>query len=151
MIFLKRIDMLLDHLTKDYGLLDDAQESFCQGRCTKRQLAKLHCMLADLCREKDDMSVLLYLDIVSTFNSPNHRAIFSILEAKGLPAEDVNLFRRMYSGSFLVMLNEFRMTAACFLSRGFPQGATYSPKVFNLLFDPVHTIARAGERGCAWE
>ncbi len=31
--------------------------------------------------------------------------------------------------------------------RGFPQGATPSPRVFNLLFDLVHTIARACGRG----
>jgi hypothetical protein len=147
MIFLKIIDIRLDHLTEDYGLIDDAQEGFRKGRSTKRQLAKLHCMLADLRREKEDISVLLYLDIVNAFNSPNHRAIFSILEAKGFPADDIDLFRRMYSGSFLVMVNQFGMTAACFMSRGFPQGATPSPRVFNLLFDLVHTIARAGGRG----
>jgi hypothetical protein len=53
-----------------------------------------------------------------------------------------------YSGSFLVMVNQFGMTAACFMSRGFSQGATPSPRVVNLLFDLVHTIARAGRR--AW-
>ena len=90
-------------------------------------------MLADQRRKKEGISVLLYLDIVNAFNSPTHRAIFSILEAMGFPAEDVTLFRRMYSGSFLVMVNQFGMTAACFLSRGFPQGATPSPRVFNLL------------------
>ncbi len=47
MIFLKVIDIRLDHVTEDYGLIDDAQEGFRQGRSTKRQLAKLHCMLAD--------------------------------------------------------------------------------------------------------
>ena len=52
MIFLKIIDIRLDHVTEDYGLIDDAQEGFRQGRSTKRQLAKLHCMLADQRREK---------------------------------------------------------------------------------------------------
>ncbi len=33
------------------------------------------------------------------------------------------------------------------MRRGFLQGATPSPRVFNLLFDLVHTIARAGGRG----
>ncbi len=92
--------------------------------------------------------MLLYLDIVNAFNSPNHRAIFSILKAKGFPADDIDLFRQMYSGSFLVMVNQFGTTAACFMSRGFPQGATPSPRVFNLLFDLVDTIARAS--GCGW-
>ncbi len=106
MIFLKIIDILLDHLTEDYGLLDDAQEGFRQCSSTKRQLAKLQCMLADQRREIDDISVLLYLDIVNSFGSPNHQGIFSILVAKGFPAEYQSV-RRMYSGSFLVMVNQF--------------------------------------------
>ena len=57
------------------GLIDDAQEGFRQGRSTKRHLAKLHCILADQCRKKEGISVLLYLDIVNAFNSPTHRAI----------------------------------------------------------------------------
>ncbi len=72
MIFLKIIDIRLDHLTEDYGLIDDAQEGFRQGCSTKHKLAKLHYMLADQRREKDNISVLLYLDIVNALNSPNH-------------------------------------------------------------------------------
>ena len=68
-------------------------------------------MLADQRREKDDISVLLYLDIVNAFNAPNHRAIFSILEAKGFPADDIDLFCQMYSGSFLVMVNQFALVS----------------------------------------
>ncbi len=52
-------------------------------------------MIADQRRKKEDISVLLYLDIVNAVNSPNHRAIFSILEANGFPADDINLFSRM--------------------------------------------------------
>ena len=57
MIFLKIIDIRLDHVTEDYGLIDDAQEGFRQGRSTKRQLAKLHCMLAD---QRRNLRVYLY-------------------------------------------------------------------------------------------
>jgi hypothetical protein len=89
MIFLKLIDIWLDHFTEDYGLIDDAREGFRKSRSTKRQLANMHCMLADQRGEKDDISVLLYFDIVNVFNSPYHRAIFFILEAKGLPADEM--------------------------------------------------------------
>ena len=116
MIFLKIITVLLDHVTEDYGLLDDAQEGFRHCRGTKRQLAKLHCLLADQRRRKKCISVLLYMDIINAFNSPNHRAIFSIMAANGFPEADVALFQRMYTGSFLVMSNPFGITAACFLA-----------------------------------
>ena len=54
------------------------------------------------------------------------------------------------------MVNQFGMTAACFLRRSLPQGDTTraSPRVFNLLFDRdldlVHVIARAGANGRGW-
>ncbi len=57
------------------------------------------------------MSTVLYLDIKNAFNAVNHRAIFYILDAKGFPKEDIKLFRLMYRGSFLVMVNLFGRTA----------------------------------------
>ncbi len=59
MHFLQIIDTLLDHLTVDYGLIDDAQKDFRQDRSTKRQLAKLRCILAHQRRETEDIPVLL--------------------------------------------------------------------------------------------
>jgi hypothetical protein len=87
MIFLKIITVRLNHATEDYGLLDDAQEGLQHCRGTKRQLAKLHCLLADQRRRKKCISVLLYMDIINAFNSSNHRAIFSIMAANGFPEE----------------------------------------------------------------
>ena len=78
----------------------------------------------------------------------NHRAIFYILEAKGFPEEDIALFQRMYTGSFLVMSNQFGRSAMCVLSRGMPQGAPPSPPTFILVFDPFHSIIRDCRRGC---
>ncbi len=59
-------------------------------------------------------------DIINAFNSPNHRAMFFIMDANGFPEADVALFRRLYTGSFLVMSNPFGIAAACFMSRGTP-------------------------------
>ena len=96
------------------------------------------------------MSVGLYLDIKNSFNAVNHRAILFILEANGygIPMEDINLFRRMYTGSFLVMVNLFGKSAVCILWQGVAQGTPPSPRVFNITFDPVHTIVRACTQGC---
>ncbi len=95
-IFLKIITVRLDYVTEDYGLLDDAQEGFRYCRSTKRQLSKLHCLLADQRRRKKCISVLLYTDIIiNAFNSPNHRASFPIMDANGFPEADVALFHRM--------------------------------------------------------
>jgi len=83
------------------------QEGFRRNRSTKRQLGKLHSMFAEQRRRKQGLSVVLYLDIKNAFNAVNHRAIYHILEAKGFPAADITLFRRLYTGSFLVMSNQF--------------------------------------------
>ncbi len=79
----------------------------------------------------------------------NHRSIFYIFEVYCFPTAwaDVDLFRRMYNGTFLVMVNAFGTTAACFLSRGVPQRAPPSSSVFNVVYDPVHAIIRASGRG----
>jgi hypothetical protein len=65
------------------------------------------------------------MELINAFNSLNHLAFFSIMEASGFPEAYVALFRRMYTGSVLVMSNPFGITAACFLTRlgGAPQGA----------------------------
>jgi hypothetical protein len=68
--------------------------------------------------------------------------MFSILEACGFPEADVDLFRRMYAGSFLVMANKFGTSAACVLSRGVMQGAQPSPKSYITVINPVHVLIR---------
>ena len=138
----------LDRAAEDYGLLDDTQEGFRRNRNTKRQLGKLCSILAEQRRRRQSLSVILYLDIKNAFNAVNHRAIFHILEAKGFPEADIALFRRMYTGSFLVMSNQFGRSAMCVLSRGVPQGASPSPSTFALAFDPFHSVIRDCQRGC---
>jgi hypothetical protein len=138
----------MDHATEDYGLIDDTQEGFRRNRSTKRQLGKLHSMFAEQRRRKQGLSVVLYLDIKNAFNAVNHRAIFYVFEVKGFPEADITLFRRMYTGSFLVMSNQFGRSAACVLSRGMPQGAPPSPVVFGTTIDPIHSIVRDCKRGC---
>ncbi len=130
--------------------MDDTQEGFRRHRSTKRQLGKLHSILAEQQRRKDSISVILYLDIKNAFNAINHRAIFYVLEAKGFPSVDIALFNRMYTGFFLVMANRFGRSAACMLlvSRGVAQGAPPSPRIFGLTFDPVHSAVRESQRGC---
>ena len=105
-------------------------------------------MFAEQRRRKQGLSVVLYLDIKNAFNAVNHRAVYHILEAKGFPAADITLFRRLYTGAFLVMSNQFGQSAACKLSRGMPQGAPPSPVVFSLVIDLIHSIVRNSKRGC---
>ena len=138
----------MDHATEDYGLIDDTKEGFRRNRSTKRQLGKLHSIFAEQRRRKQGISVVLYLDIKNAFNAVNHRTIFYVFEAKGFPEADITLFRRMYTGSFLVMSNQFGRSAACVLSRGMPQGAPPSPVVFGTTIDPIHSIVRDCKRGC---
>ncbi len=83
------------HVAEDWGLLDDAQEGFRRNRSTKRQLGKLKSIFAEKRRRKQSLSVVIYLDIKNAFNAVNHRAVYHILEAKGFPAADISLLRRL--------------------------------------------------------
>ncbi len=149
-LLLSIVDQRLNHIAEDYGLMDDTQEGFRRHRSTKRQLGKLlvHSILAEQLRRKDSISVILYLDIKNAFNMINHRAFFHALEAKGFPPEDIALFKRMYTGSFLVMANRFGRSAACMLRQRVAQGALPSPWIFGLTFDQVHSVVRESRRGC---
>ena len=131
-----------------HELLEDAQEAFRKGRSTQRQLFKLQSFLEDQRNAKHPV-VLLYLDIKNAFNAMNHRALFRIMEFCGYPAPDIALFQHMYKGTFLFLGNPFGDSAACYLTRGAPQGAAPSTLVFNQAFNPVHIIARLCGRGGA--
>jgi hypothetical protein len=133
--------MRLDRATEDFRLIDDAQEGFRRNRNTMRQLNKLTCLLAEQ-RRRGVISAQLFLDLVNAFNSVNHRSVFFVLRAKGFPEEDIALFAQLYNGSFLVLVNVFGHSAACFLKQGMPQVAQPSPRVFNLSADPLHAILR---------
>ena len=102
----------LTQAVEEFNLLDDAQEGFRRYRSTKRQLSKILGLLHDHRKRQKCLSVILYLDIKNAFNAVDHRPIFEMLTAYGFPAEDVALFRRMYSGKFLCVGNLFGLTAA---------------------------------------
>lgn len=100
----------LKQTIEEYQLVDDVQEGFRRNRSAKRQLAKIHGILADQRRRRGPrggLSVMLYLDIKNAFNAVNHRAIFYMFEAYGFPEQDIDLIRRMYSRSFLTIQNSF--------------------------------------------
>ena len=145
-IFMDIINTRLARLLEDHGLLEDAQEAFRKDRSTQRQLCKLQCLLAAQ-RKAKSLSVMLFLDIKNAFNAMNHRAIFHIMKLCGFPEDDILLFQNLYRRTFLFMGNLFGESAACFLTRGVPQGAHPSPLVFVLAFNLVHVIARVCGRG----
>jgi hypothetical protein len=74
----------------------------------------------------------------------NHSAIFSILRLYGFPDADIALMIRLYDHTFLFIGNRFGISAACFLSRGAPQGADPSPVISDTAFNiiQIHVIAR---------
>jgi ribonuclease HI len=147
-IFSKVIDGNFRRSIEEYKTVDEAQEGFRPNRNTKRQITKLQCLL-ERAKRRQTISVMLYLDIKNAFNAINHRAMLAVLRACGYPEQDVELFRRMYAGTFLMVANQFGLSAACFLLRGVLQGAPTSPNVFNVAFNPVHVLVRACKRGCA--
>ena len=83
------INKRLMNTIEDLQLIDDVQEGFRRHRSAKRQLCKIHGILANQRRRKASRSVMLYLDIKNAFNAVNHRAIFQVLEAYGFSRKDI--------------------------------------------------------------
>ena len=140
------INRRLTRVLEDYNILDEAQEGFRRHRNTKRQLSKLHSIFQNGQRRRC-LSVVLYLDIKNAFNAVNHRVIFSSLEACGFPQADVDLFRRLYTGTWYSVGNPFGESAACYLRRGMKQGDPPSSTMFTIVFNPMHKMLRASGRG----
>ena len=63
------------------------------------------------------------MDLVNAFNSVNQRSVYFVLLAKGFLEEDIALFAQLYNGSFLVLVNVFGHSAACYLKLGMLQAA----------------------------
>ena len=137
----------ISRFAEEHGIIEDAQEAFRRNRSTIRQLQKIICLL-DAQRRQKSRSLILFLDLINAFNAMNHSAIFSILRLYGFPDDDIALMTRLYDHTFLFIGNYFGNSAACFLSRGAPQGADPSPVISNTAFNMIHVIARVCARGC---
>ena len=59
-LLLSIVDQRLNHVTEDYGLVDDTQEGSRRHRSTKCQLGKVLNIFAEQRRRKDSISVILY-------------------------------------------------------------------------------------------
>jgi hypothetical protein len=95
---------------QEYKTVGEVQEGFRPNRSTKRMFTKLQSLLERACR-RYTVSVMLYLDIKNVVNTINHRAILAVLRACGYPEQDVELFRRMYTGPCLMVANLFGLSA----------------------------------------
>ena len=144
----KIINKRFTQALEDYAILDEAQEGCRRHRSAKRQLSKLQCIL-DEGRRCGRVSVVLYLDLKNAFNAVNHRAIFLVLEAYGFPHPDIDLFRRLYTGTWFSVGNPFGETAACYLRRGVKQGDVPSPNIFDSTVNPLLKTLRDNGRGCS--
>jgi len=85
----------LSRALETHNVLDEAQEGARRGRNAKRQVSKLLHLFADAKRRRQKQ-VVLYIDFKNAFNSVNHRVLFQILRAYGLPEADVCLLEELY-------------------------------------------------------
>jgi hypothetical protein len=91
--------------------------------------------------------VVLQLDFNTAFTSTNLNAVYSTLEAYGVPEADISLIRRMQTNSWYSVVNPFGETAACDLEKGMKQGDPTSPGNFLTVMDPILRILSASGRG----
>ena len=102
---------------EEFGVWHESQEGARRGRGTRRQIYKLIQMLEQGRREQTTV-VVLQLDFNTAFTSTNLNAVYSTLEAYGVPEADISLIRRMQTNSWYSVVNPFGETAACDLEKG---------------------------------
>jgi hypothetical protein len=110
----KEVDCNFCCSIEKYKTVDKVQAGFQPNRSTKRQVTKLQSLLERALR-RQTISVMMYLDIKNAFNTINHWAMLAVLRACGYLEQDIELFRRIYAGTFLMVANQFGLSAACYL------------------------------------
>ena len=136
----------LSRILEEYGILEPEQEGARKERNVQRAVFYLQSLVNDA-RQRRQQQVVLWLDFSNAFNSVSHRVLFDILAAYGLPAQDVNLLRKLYEGLWYTVSNSFGTSAVCPLQRGVKQGDVTSPVLFNLVINILLRYLKSTERG----
>jgi hypothetical protein len=131
---------------EEFGVWHDCQEGGRRGRSTRRQISRLIQMLEQGKRERATV-VVMQLDFNTAFTSTNMNAVYQTLEAYGVPDADIELLKRMQSGSWYSVNNSFGETAACVIEKGMKQGDPTSPARYLTFMDPLLRTLCASGRG----
>ncbi len=97
---------------------------------------------------------MVQLDLITAFPSTNMNAVYQTLEAYGVPAADMELLKRMQTGSWYSVANSFGETAAYVMEKMMRQGDPTSPGRPLRFMDPFIRMGFAsseshlGENGC---
>ena len=126
----------LNRMVEENGILETEQEGGRRHRSTLRQLQRLDWQFQDARRRRQKI-YSLWIDTTNAFCTVNHRVLWSVLKAYGIPGQDVDYLERLYSGSRFSVQGPFGRTGQVHTHAGVNQGDVASPLLWNLVVNAL--------------
>ena len=120
----------------------DAQASFRKSRGTRDQIANIHWLIKKA-REFQKNIYFCFIDYAKAFDSVDHKKLWKILKAMGIPVHVTCLLRNLYAGQEATVRIGHGTTDWFKVGKGVRQGYILSPCLFNLYIRPHNSISFA--------
>ena len=130
------INSRLTCMAEENSLLETEQEGGRRSRSTIRQLQRLRWNMDDA-RRRGKKLYVLWIDTTNAFCSINHKVLWSILRAYGIPELDVRHLEKQFADSRFRVTTGFGSTAEVHTHAGVGQGDITSPLLWNLVINAL--------------
>eukprot|EP00745_Piridium_sociabile_P014216 TRINITY_DN20961_c0_g1_i1.p1 TRINITY_DN20961_c0_g1~~TRINITY_DN20961_c0_g1_i1.p1 ORF type:complete len:306 (-),score=34.33 TRINITY_DN20961_c0_g1_i1:857-1774(-) len=130
------LHQLFSHLTT-HNLLSAHQSAYRPGHSTETVLLRIVNDLLN-CLDKDNIYILLLLDLSAAFDTIDHEILLSRLDKNfGITGTTLNWFRSYLSERKQIVLVNGNRSSESFLDFGVPQGSVLGPVLFILYTTPL--------------
>jgi hypothetical protein len=136
-LFTSTLTTMLSSFGKNYQILHNSQEGFCQERCTSRQIQTSIAALEDARFTTQDI-YLLFIDFTNAFGSIDHARLLAIMSDLGYPKDAITLVGSIHSQSHTIFTSPyFGQTKPIPIQHGTIQDDTLSPYLFIIFLEPL--------------
>lgn len=132
------IPWIVGHID-DNQLLPRFQYGFRAGRSSTHQLYRVTGMVKKALKNKKSVGILS-LDLQSAFDTVWHHGVLHKLETANFPLYLLKLFESYLSDRYFMVAVGNQMSSKRLINAGVPQGAVWSPIIFNLYIADFPTV-----------
>ena len=109
--------------------LPDVQAGFRKGRGTRDQISNIHWMIE---KAKEFQKNICFIDYAKAFDCVDHKKLWKIFQAMGIPEHLTCLLRNLYAGQESMVRTGVETTDWFQIGKGVHQGCILSPCLINL-------------------
>ena len=127
----KLLNARLDRHAEKHGLLPETQAGFRAGGSCTNMIFVLR-MAQEIVRTKDHTLYIVFVDLVTAYDSIAREGLWKIPHVRGVPHNVVALLKTFYERKTTRVFAEGCFTADVDLGTGLGQGCCVAPLLFNL-------------------